>query len=597
MFTYKNALIAIVLTVLGTGMLSFVAINLTLSSAALPSEIEGNAKDKLLIETSIHARHTASQLGITESVIEALAKFAEQIWVEETIPDVPSYYHDSRVLSAPPDVFFDTRSGYNRTLSLNYSGFKVAPSAFDADYQDTYKNSVSESVNPYHQINSTISAAINRSAKLDILFRQLYASYPEHAWLYMGFELGFHRSFPWHGPYSRSYDPRIRPWYVGAVTGAKDVVLIMDVSGSMSGTRIENTKVAMGQVLGTLGPRDRFTVLTFSGTVSRYSSGLQVASSQNIGGAKSYINERSAAGGTNINAAILDALDILKGERSSDRTPLVIFMTDGEATSGEKNTTAILSNIQDANTEVDARIFVFGLGSLDFYSLLDRIGSQNEGATVYVLESEDLDDAMSFYYRFFSSQIDQTVHWSWPYVDASGFGIIITASKTVVVNGTLIGVVGADLSLGSLVKSLADFQPSKNGYSFVFDSGGTAVIHPSFTSLPVGDWQEEEIRVPIQSLETGEQAFIDLVDQANEGISSVGIADYSGEKRVVAMVPIGETSMRLASVTPLLDFLDPTTIHQMDTIASFALGWLGGTVALGFIVALGLVTKYREDFM
>ncbi|PWI47698.1 hypothetical protein CEE45_10555 [Candidatus Heimdallarchaeota archaeon B3_Heim] len=594
MLSLKSAIYIIIVSIISASLVSSLVVMNTLSTSSLPTEIEDNAEDKLLITTTIQARQIASQLGRTESVINAMSAFAEQIWTDTTIPDIPSFYHDENVLNNPPtDVYYD--EVYERRLSHLYSGYKIAPTAFEESYQDSYLTSIQETENPLSHINSTVMAAINRSAKMDMVFRQLYEAYPEHVWLYMGYEYGFHRSFPWHGPYSRTYDPRTRPWYIGAITGAKDAVIIMDISGSMQGTPLTNTKTAMKSVLKTLGPKDRFTVLSFSADVDEWDNTLQIASPSNINDASSYIDDRSSGGNTNINSALLEGLEILEKHGTSDRTPMLIFMTDGEATSGITESDLILSNVATANV-MGARMFVFGLGTEIDQQLLLNLGSQNDGGTVFVFDSEDLTDAMNLYYKFFTSQIDNAISWSWPYVDASGWGIVITASKPVTVNGTLLGVVGADLTLNSLIDTLADLQPSDNGYNFIFDTGNIALIHPSFTDLPIGDWQEEEVRVPISTLESSSNSFISLVDRVNLGIPTAGTVYYGTEKRVVAMAPIGETSMHLASVAPILEFLDPTTITALKGVSTFALLWLGGSISVGTIAALVLVIKFKEDF-
>jgi uncharacterized protein YegL len=445
MLNLKSAVYIVIFSIISASFISSLVVMNTLSTSSLPTEIEDNAEEKLLITTTIQSRQIASQLGRTVSVINAMSAFAEQIWTDNTIPDNPSFYHDEDVLNNPPtDVYYDEI--YERRLSHIYSGYKIAPTAFEESYQESYLTSLQETENPLSHVNSTVVATINRSAKMDIVFQQLYNAYSEHVWLYMGYEYGVHRSFPWHGPYSRTYDPRTRPWYIGAITGAKDAVIIMDESGSMEGTPLANTKTAMKNVLKTLGPKDRFTVLSFSDGVNKWDNTLQIASPSNIEDASSFIDGRIHGGGTDINSALLDGLEILEEHGTSDRTPMLIFMTDGLATNGVIDTDSILSNVAAANV-IGARMFIFGLGTEIDQQLLINLGSQNDGGTVFVFNSEDLTDAMSLYYKFFTSQIDNAISWSWPYVDASGWGIVITASKAVIVNGTLLGVVGADLTL------------------------------------------------------------------------------------------------------------------------------------------------------
>jgi hypothetical protein len=62
------------------------------------------------------------------------------------------------------------------------------------------------------------------------------------------------------------------------------------------------------------------------------------------------------------------------------------------------------------------------------------------------------------------------------------------------------------------------------------------------------------------------------------------------------MAPIGETSMHLASVAPILEFLDPTTIAALRDVNTLSLVWLGGCIFVGTIAALVLVINFKEDF-
>lgn len=566
------------------------------SSSSLPEEIETNVQTKILDTTVVQARQLASKFDRSASVVKASSSFAQDIFNNETIPDVNSYYHDETVMTPPPDTEFD--SIYNRRISRTYSAYKIAKDAFELDYQDTYYTVPTETENPLLHINSTITNLINESAKMDIIWQQLHNSYPEHIWLYMGFEAGLHRSFPWHGPYSRSYDPRARSWYVGAVTGAKDIVCIMDSSGSMGfGGAMENTKLAMKNVLATLGPRDSFNVLTFSSDTETFKDGLSIASPTLISEASSFVDSTVATGSTNINKALIDALSILKTHGNADRTPVIIFMTDGLATIGETITNNILENIEQANT-IGARIFVFGLGNDLDYTLLDSIGDEHDGATVYVYDSEGLINAMNRYYQFFKSQIDESINWSWPYVDASGWGLVITVSQAVIVNDEFIGVVATDLHLQSLVTELEELKPSKNGYNFIFDSGGIAVVHPSFTDIEPGDWQEEAIRVPIEELETTNSLFTELKDECISGKNVVKIITYNGQRMAVAMSSISDTSLHLGTVTPVTEFLDKDSSRKLEELEFYNFLWFLSFVAINMVVIIILYMKnknFEED--
>ncbi|MHA1340266.1 MAG: VWA domain-containing protein [Promethearchaeota archaeon] len=544
----------------------------------LSDEIRQNIISKSETITSLQADQVRAVFGRTESLVKATTLFAEQIWNGSIEENVTSYYHNLDVSPAPPNLHYDPN--YGREIDTEYSAFKLAYDAFESSYQQQYLNYV-ETESPWDHINSTIEEVINKSAKLDLIWRDLYATNPDHTWLYMGFEIGLHRSFPWHGPFSKSYDPRKRAWYVGSATGPKDIVLIMDESGSMSGSKIENTKVAMNDVLSTLGAQDRFSVIRFSSFVDTFNE-LEIATPSLVSDAKSWVNDAYASGSTNINGALLEALNILKNGGYSDRTPIIIFMTDGEPTAGETNTNQILLNVQSANS-IGARIFVFGLGSDLNYGFLNDLASQNNGEAVYIWDSSYLSDAMTGFYRFFQkSGYSEKVIWSWPYVDASGKGMVITASKSVIYNGSLLGVVGADLTLNSLFSYMDQLKISSSGYNYIFDMGKIAVLHPSFKSLEPGDWQEDAIRRPISELESSSGAYNNLVQNAINYGRATDIIKLHSIDYVVSMSRVGSTSLIYATSTPVNAFLDESSNMMLNSLR------VEGYIIMGVISAVGV---------
>ena len=103
----------------------------------------------------------------------------------------------------------------------------------------------------------------------------------------------------------KSYDPRFRPWYVSAASGSKDVVILMDVSGSMSYSgRMELAQDAVISVLNTLGESSLVSVVAFS-TDAQYScfgTDLVAATSRNVAQLVEFVEGLSATGGTNFEA-------------------------------------------------------------------------------------------------------------------------------------------------------------------------------------------------------------------------------------------------------------------------------------------------------
>src|SRR5581483_518789 len=89
---------------------------------------------------------------------------------------------------------------------------------------------------------------------------------------------------------------------------ARDMVMVLDTSGSMRGIKLEQAKKALKFCLNNLGPRDRFAMIEFAATVKKYRSELTEGSKDEVEKAKQWVDRLQATGGTNINDALLSAL-------------------------------------------------------------------------------------------------------------------------------------------------------------------------------------------------------------------------------------------------------------------------------------------------
>jgi Ca-activated chloride channel family protein len=176
---------------------------------------------------------------------------------------------------------------------------------------------------------------------------------------------------------------------------AKDVVLVLDTSGSMAGEKIEQARNALKYCLQSLGKEDRFDVITFATGVHKFSDKLVAADGDQVKRALDYVNDISAAGGTALNDALVEASKVAG---ASEGPAMVLFFTDGCPTVGEDDTTAILKNVSDANRKGDkprARLFTFGVGDDVDAQLLDRVAEENAGTSAYVRPGESIETAAS----------------------------------------------------------------------------------------------------------------------------------------------------------------------------------------------------------
>ena len=182
----------------------------------------------------------------------------------------------------------------------------------------------------------------------------------------------------------------LSPPAVSARTTPRDVTLVLDVSGSMSGVKIKQARDAGKQVLATLGPSDRFKLIDFSTDVRSFRDGFVRATRDNIAAGSRYLESLDASGSTNISGA-LDAA--LEDDAPSGRLGLVLFVTDGEPTVGERNPEAIAARVN--RKRGDRRIFSFGVGADLNAALVERLALEGRGTAQFVRPDESVERAVS----------------------------------------------------------------------------------------------------------------------------------------------------------------------------------------------------------
>jgi Ca-activated chloride channel family protein len=172
---------------------------------------------------------------------------------------------------------------------------------------------------------------------------------------------------------------------------AKDVIFVVDTSGSMAGEKIAQAKDALEYILDNLNPEDRFNIVAFSTGVRIYER--ELAPARDAEDAWRFIDDLRAVGGTNIDLALVEALSMADGERPQ----IIIFLTDGLATEGVTDTDRIMANVS-RQAEENVRIFTFGVGDDVNTFLLDTIAQDNRGASSYVRPFESIEEEVSTFY-------------------------------------------------------------------------------------------------------------------------------------------------------------------------------------------------------
>jgi len=174
-----------------------------------------------------------------------------------------------------------------------------------------------------------------------------------------------------------------------AMTLRRDLVAVLDVSGSMSGEKLDQAKAALVQLLGTLRPSDRFRVITFSSDVRRYAPAWTDAAGEHVRDAQQWVRALSAEGGTNIAGALGEAFAAAPAEGALG---VVVFLTDGMPTVGETDPERI-ANAAEQNRGA-FRVFSFGIGYDVNTYVLDRLTERARGTTEYIQPGGDIERAV-----------------------------------------------------------------------------------------------------------------------------------------------------------------------------------------------------------
>jgi Ca-activated chloride channel family protein len=181
----------------------------------------------------------------------------------------------------------------------------------------------------------------------------------------------------------------------------REVTLVIDRSGSMRGEKIEQARSAALQVVEGLNEGEVFNIIDYSDSIARFAERPVIKTKETTREARSYIKGLRSDGGTNIHDALVEAL---KQPATPNTLPLIIFLTDGQPTTGEIREVAIRSAVVAGNKH-KRRIFSFGVGFDVNAPLLTSIANATRAATTFVLPNENVEARVSEVFRRLSGPV------------------------------------------------------------------------------------------------------------------------------------------------------------------------------------------------
>uniref|UniRef100_T1J293 VWFA domain-containing protein n=1 Tax=Strigamia maritima TaxID=126957 RepID=T1J293_STRMM len=300
-----------------------------------------------------------------------------------------------------------------------------------------------------------------------------------------------------------TFDPRKRSWYAESSTlHAKDVVIAVDVSGSMEMINIQGqslldiVKIGATTVINTLNVNDRVGVVAFSSDVvipadfECYKRELAVATPQNKQCINKFINSLRGKDLTNYVAGLERAFFYFNNSPPTDehRDRILLFLSDGMPTVGGEWEN--ISKIIDKNcVNHDITLLTYGIGKAlqdeQNRKLLTTMAARcpgekgNHDFLTEITSPNDMQNSIANYYLDLHMYKDRKEPiFTLPYLDAGGLGLILSMCLPVQKKGKFIGVACTDIQIADLLDDVINFHQGKMSYSFLINQYGQTYFHP-----------------------------------------------------------------------------------------------------------------------
>uniref|UniRef100_A0A8C7PBS9 Calcium voltage-gated channel auxiliary subunit alpha2delta 1 n=1 Tax=Oncorhynchus mykiss TaxID=8022 RepID=A0A8C7PBS9_ONCMY len=332
--------------------------------------------------------------------------------------------------------------------------------------------------------------ALNWTEALEDVFKKNREDDPTLLWQMFGSATGLARYYP-ASPWMDArktpskidlYDVRRRPWYIQGAASPKDMLILVDASGSVSGLTLKLIKTSVSEMLETLSDDDYVNVVYFNTWVNNTAcfDHLVQANVRNKKILKDAIQNISAKGITNYTKGFEFAFEQLYATNitRANCNKIIMLFTDG----GEERASAIL---QEYNSDKKVRIFTFSVGQHNYdKGPVQWMACANKGYFYEIpsigairINTQEYLDVLGRP-MVLADQLAKQVQWTNVYLDALELGLVITGTLPIQ-NQLILGVMGIDVSLDDIKKLTPRYTIGPNGYYFAIDPNGYVLLHPN----------------------------------------------------------------------------------------------------------------------
>lgn len=356
----------------------------------------------------------------------------------------------------------------------------------------------------------------------------------------------------------------------------REFIFVIDVSGSMGGERIIQAKEAFSNMIESLEPDDLFNVMAFESKVDYMWSDTKSGTEGNIEDALQWVNDLESGGGTNINDAIVSALDSY--DSTTKAVKVITFLSDGAASEGIQDSNSIRQNAISANDE-GVIIFSVAFGSGSDEGLMASIAFDSGGEYTVIQPGEEAIEKLGSFYENFATPI--ALGYSTTYINA--FDI---APETSSLQGALYN--------GSEVLQTGRYD-GQLGVSTTIDYANQASDELSLTAVESGSqierlWAHNFIKFALKSL------FVDQDLQLEQKLLDIAlyyglvVPYYTG----LTIVLVEDSTDEPTEFIGTLIRLNPVTMTMADGGGMLPFSTLAFIVS---IFTIGIVLRRKNKFL
>uniref|UniRef100_A0A672LZ93 Calcium voltage-gated channel auxiliary subunit alpha2delta 1 n=1 Tax=Sinocyclocheilus grahami TaxID=75366 RepID=A0A672LZ93_SINGR len=410
---------------------------------------------------------------------------------------------------------------------------------------------------------------LNWTEALEDVFKKNREEDPTLLWQVFGSATGLARYYP-ASPWMDArktpskidlYDVRRRPWYVQGAASPKDMLILVDASGSVSGLTLKLIRTSVSEMLETLSDDDYVNVVHFNTKVNNTAcfDHLVQANVRNKKILKDAVQNITAKGITNYTKGFEFAFNQLSNPNitRANCNKIIMLFTDG----GEERAEEVFSRY---NIDKKVRVFTFSVGQHNYDTWpIKWMACANKGYFYEIpsigairINTQEYLDVLG---RSMVLADAKQVQWTNVYLDALELGLVITGTLPVFnktksrkggsrnqhQNQLILGVMGVDVSLDDIKRLTPRFAIGPNGYYFAIDPNGYVLLHPNLQpKVPNAEIEQTLIiRTLMIDRDPGEKTIETLVKSQDERYIDRGVRTYT-------WAPVNGTDYSLALVLP-----------------------------------------------